>query len=44
MSTHLRLGVHRIDTTKELGEQMSFIGVVYNNMGEGILTGAEMIQ
>ena len=32
-------------TTKvQLGEPMSFIGVTYRNMGEGLLTGAEMTQ
>jgi hypothetical protein len=32
-------------TTKVLlGELISFIGVTYRNMGEGLLTGAEMTQ
>ena len=32
-------------TTKVLlGEPISFIGVTYRNMGEGLLTGAEMTQ
>lgn len=32
-------------TTKVLlGEPMGFIGVTYRNMGEGLLTGAEMTQ
>lgn len=33
------------DTTKvELGEPMSFTGVIYRHMGEGLLTGAYMTQ
>lgn len=36
---------HSIDTTKiHLGEHMSFFGVIYRNMGEGILMGAEITQ
>lgn len=34
-----------IDTTKiHLGEHMGFFGVIYRNMGEGILMGTEIIQ
>jgi hypothetical protein len=34
-----------MDTIKvKLDEPSSFIGVSYRNMGEGLLTGAEMIQ
>lgn len=34
-----------MDTIKvQLGEPISFIGVTYKNMGEGFLTGAEVIQ
>ena len=28
----------------QLGEPMSYIGVSYRNMGEGLLTGTEMTQ
>jgi hypothetical protein len=34
-----------MDTTKvKLGELRSFTGGTYRNMGEGLLTGAEMTQ
>ena len=33
------------DTTKvQLGKPMSFIGIIYRNMGEGLLKEAEMSQ
>ena len=36
---------HSKDTTKDqLGEPMSFIGITYRNIIEGLLTGAEMTQ
>ena len=35
----------RIDTIKvQIDEQISFIGVTYRNMGEGLLIGTEMTQ
>ena len=38
------LTVQSTNTTKvQLGEPVSFIGVTYRNMGEGLLMGAEMI-
>lgn len=34
-----------MDTTiLQLSELMSFIGVIYGNMGDGLLTGVEMTQ
>lgn len=40
MSTHPRQGAIKV----QLGEPVSFIGVIYRNMGEGLLKGAEMSQ
>lgn len=43
-----RSGAHNRPTSDstevELDESMTFIGIIYRNMGEGLLTGAEMTQ
>ena len=46
ISIHPRWGAHNRTkyryTKFQFGESMSFIGVTYKNMGEGLLTGAEI--
>lgn len=49
MSAHLRQGawtkVWSMDTTKvQLGKLMSFVGVIYRNIGEELLVRADMNQ